>query len=184
MIEDFKSDLNLLTPSQLFKKYILGSVCHILDLQQDLELRETVSTNFDIGFQDVIIVGSGKLGFSIKPSKRYVHFCDESDIDVAIVSTKLFEKIWKETYLYSKSGADWPESNNFFKYLSKGWIRPDKLPRSRYFTFTDQWWDFFNKLTLSRKYGPYKIRAGLYHSNFFLEEYQKICIEQCIEEII
>jgi hypothetical protein len=182
MIENFKADLNFLTSLQLFRKYILGSTCHILNSQQDLELREKVSTTFDIGFQDVIIVGSGKLGFSIKPNKRYISFCDESDIDIAIVSTKLFEKVWKETYLYNKSGADWPESNKFFTYLSKGWIRPDKLPRSKYFTFTDQWWDFFNGLTLSKKYGPYKIRAGLYYSSFFLEEYQMICIEQCIEE--
>jgi hypothetical protein len=181
MLEDYKSDLNCLNSLQLFRKYILGN-CHILSPQQHLEIREEISANFNVEFQDVIIVGSGKLGFSIKPSKRYMAFCDESDIDVAIVSTKLFEKVWEETYKYEKSKADWPESTKFFSYLSKGWIRPDKLPKSQYFTFTDVWWNFFNELTISKKYGPYKIRAGLYYSNFFLQEYQMICIEQCIED--
>jgi hypothetical protein len=87
-----------------------------------------------------------------------------------------------EAYIYKKSGAYWPKSSSFFSYLSEGWIRPDKLPNSPLFSFTKEWWDFFNELTSSRMFGPYKIRAGLYHSMFFFEEYQKICIEQCIEE--
>jgi hypothetical protein len=102
MIENFKSDLNSLKPIQLFRKYILGSTCYILDSQQDLELREKVSANFEIEFQDVIVVGSGKLGFSIKPSKRYVGFCDESDIDIAIVSSKLLKKFGKRLICIAK----------------------------------------------------------------------------------
>lgn len=147
------------------------------------QLKEEICEHFKIEFNDVVLVGSAKLGFSIKPSKRYVAFGEESDIDVAVVSTSLFQKIWEEAFLYKKSGADWPSASSFFKYLSQGWIRPDKLPSSEYFSFTGTWWDFFNAMTSSRKYGPYQIRAGLYHSSFFLQEYQKICIEQCIEEL-
>ncbi|GAB2899774.1 hypothetical protein ACCI51_18125 [Microbulbifer echini] len=182
MIEEFKADLTSLNSLQIYRKYVLGGDCHLLDNHQIFEIRETICENFQIEYNDVILVGSGKLGFSIKPSRRFRAFNDDSDIDIAIVSTKLFEKIWEEAYLFKKSGADWPSSNRFFKYISEGWIRPDKLPTSSYFTFTAEWWNFFNDLTSSNRFGPYKVRGGLYHSHFFLQEYQTICIEQCIQE--
>lgn len=181
MIEDFKQDLTDLTSLQIVRKYILGAESQILNPDQHYRLKEQVCEHFGVEFNDVIMVGSGKLGFSIKPSRRFQSFHDESDIDIAVVSSKLFEKIWTEAYLFKKGGADWPKAESFFKYLSEGWIRPDKLPRNEYFEFTSKWWDFFNALTSSGHYGPYAIRAGLYHSNFFLQEYQKICIEQCKE---
>lgn len=181
MIEEFKQDLIDLTSLQIIRKYILGAESQILNPDQHYRLKEQVCEHFGVEFNDVIMVGSGKLGFSIKPSRRFQSFHDESDIDIAVVSSKLFEKIWTEAYLFKKGGADWPKAASFFKYLSEGWIRPDKLPRNEYFEFTSKWWDFFNSLTSSGNYGPYAIRAGLYHSNFFLQEYQKICIDQCKE---
>lgn len=183
MIDDFRNDLTSLSSLQMYRKYILGGECFALNNDQHYKIREVVCEKFLVEFNDVIFVGSGRLGFSLKPDKRYMPFDDDSDIDLAIVSSSLFEKIWQEAYLYKKSEADWPKSNIFFKYLSGGWIRPDKLPSSKYFNFSGEWWDFFNKLTSSQLFGPYKIRAGLYHSHFFLKEYQSICIEQCMQEI-
>lgn len=183
MVDDFKADLGQLTSIQLIRKYIYNGSCSTLNDHHHYRLKEEISEHFDVQFNDVIIVGSAKLGFSIKPSKRYSPFGEDSDIDVAVVSTALFQRIWEEAYLYKKSKADWPAAASFFNYLSQGWIRPDKLPSSAYFSFTGKWWDFFNGITSSRKYGPYAIRAGLYHSPFFLQEYQKICIEQCIEDL-
>ena len=183
MLEVFKADLNSLSSIQMIRKYILNGGCHVLNDDQHFRLKEQICEHFGIEFNNVILVGSGKLGFSIKSEKRFHSFGEDSDIDVAVVSTKLFQNIWEEAYLYKKSGAYWPKSASFFRYLSEGWIRPDKLPSSDYFSFTATWWDFFNGITVSKCYGPYKIRAGLYHSMFFLQEYQKICIEQCIEEL-
>jgi len=182
MIEDFKLDLKNLSSIQMLRKYVFNAESQILDSDQHFRLKEQVCEHFEVEFNDIIMVGSGKLGFSIKPSRRFQAFGDDSDIDIAVVSPKLFEKVWNEAYLFRKGGADWPRSSSFFRYLSEGWIRPDKLPRNEYFEFTSKWWDFFNSLMASGCYGPYKIRAGLYHSNFFLQEYQKICIDQCKEQ--
>jgi hypothetical protein len=183
MIDDFKQDLTNLSSLQIIRKYVLAAESQILTSDQHYRLKEQVCDHFEVEFNDVIMVGSGKLGFSIKPSRRFQPFNDDSDIDIAVVSPKLFEMVWNEAYLFKKGRAYWPQSESFFKYLSEGWIRPDKLPRNEYFQFTSKWWDFFNTLTSSGQYGPYAIRAGLYHSNFFLHEYQKICIEQCKELI-
>jgi len=183
MLEDFKTDLKNLTSLQMIRKYILDGACHVLNHDQHFRLKEEICEHFEVDFGCVILVGSGKLGFSIKPERRFQSFGEDSDIDIAVVSPQLFQKVWMEAYLYKKGGAYWPKSSSFFKYLSEGWIRPDKLPSSTCFEFSETWWDFFNEITASNRYGPYKIRAGLYYSMFFLQEYQKICIDQCIEEI-
>jgi predicted nucleotidyltransferase len=183
MIEEFRQDLLSLNSLQMYRKYVLGDICYALNNDQHYRLREEVCEQLSVEFTDVILVGSGKLGFSLKPGRRFGAFNDNSDIDIAIVSKVLFEKVWEETHLFKKSQADWPRSQLFFKYLAEGWIRPDKLPPSQYFNFSGEWWNLFNGLTSSSKYGPYKIRAGLYYSHFFLQEYQTICIEQCIQEV-
>ena len=183
MLDEFKADLCTYTDIQIVRKYILNGGCHALTEHQHYELKERICEHFKIQFNDVIVVGSGKLGFSIKPNKRYQPFGDESDIDIAVVSTELFTKTWEAAHKFKKSGAYWPRCTDFFRYLSEGWIRPDKLPSSEYFDFTELWWNFFNQITASKDFGPFKIRAGLYHSTFFMQEYQKICISQCIEEL-
>jgi hypothetical protein len=142
---------------------------------------DAIATNFEIEYNDVVVVGSARLGFSIKPSRRFESFGEESDVDVAVVSTHLFERVWKEVYAYDKSGAYWPEKSSFRKYLSRGWIRPDFLPPEDTFEFSKGWWPFFNELDITGC--PYKITCGVYHSQFFLREYQKICIEQCKDEL-
>ncbi len=183
MIDEFKSDLLVLDGKQIFRKYILSGSAHALSDEKLYQLKEEICECFDIEFNDIVLVGSAKLGFSIKPTKRYEEFSDESDIDIAVVSTELFKKIWEEAFLYKKSGAYWPNCKVFFQYLSEGWIRPDKLPSSRYFEFSKKWWGFFERLTSEGRYARVKIRGGIYHSWFFLQEYQKICIQQCIDDM-
>ncbi|WP_160285814.1 hypothetical protein [Pseudomonas knackmussii] len=182
MIDEFKADLLRLNSTQMYRKYILGGGSRVLTDDLYYQLRQDVCEGLRVEFNDVVLVGSGRLGFSLNPKQRYREFCDDSDIDLAIVSTPLFERVWKEAYLYKRSGADWPKSGEFFRYLSNGWVRPDMMPSSRYFELSKRWWNFFNELTRSQKYGAYKVRGGLYHSHFFLENYQIVCIEQCVGE--
>ena len=183
MIESFKNDLRVLSSTQIVRKYILSGPVAQLDFNVVFQLRERIADYFDVEFSDVILVGSSKLGFSIKPDKRYLSFGDDSDIDVAVVSTLLFQKVWREAFLFKNSRAYWPTAPEFFKYLTRGWIRPDMLPRSPSFAFTQNWWDFFNELSRGSEFGRIKIRGGLYHSWFFLLQYQLICTQQCIEEL-
>jgi hypothetical protein len=52
--------------------------------------REQVADRFDIGSQDVCIVGSAKLGYSPSPYKFGTPFAETSDVDVVIISEPLF----------------------------------------------------------------------------------------------
>ena len=134
-----------------------------------------------IDYNNVIIVGSGKLGFSIKPNKRYVEFGEDSDIDIAIISPKLFEEIWDEVTLYIENNISYPKYPKFCEKLSQnGWIRPDYLPQIK---IKNDWFDYFRLLTNSKKFSDYNLTAGLYYNYKFLENYQLKCIKQCKENL-
>lgn len=51
--------------------------------------REQVAERFNIGSQDVCIVGSAKLGFSLSPYKYGKKFKSISDVDVVVISDEL-----------------------------------------------------------------------------------------------
>ena len=178
----FKDDLANLSVDDIVKKHICSGPPLLLPPQLYADLRNEVATKFTIHPVEVIMVGSGKLGFSIAAGKRYRHFCDESDIDITIVSGALFDKVWENVYEYRKVAGYWPEAYKFREYLFEGWIRPDMLPPSNNFPTGNDWWEFFRGLTASSKYGPYKIRAGLFKSANFLQSYQRITVKQCKDE--
>jgi hypothetical protein len=175
----FKADLPLLETHTIVQKHITSGECFILDHDAHFALRTAIANQWSVHISEVILVGSCKLGFSIAPSKRYRAFGDSSDIDVAVTSTALFERVWKEVFDYDRAGGDWPGKDKFAKYLFRGWVRPDLLPPSSLFETGDEWWEFFRALTASGTYGPYRIRGALYHSWWFLERYQEIAVNEC-----
>lgn len=181
-IDGFKDNLRHLSVDQVFDRCILTGSCAQLADVVTHGVRNSISERFEVEYNNVIVVGSANLGFSIKPKKRYVPFGEDSDVDVAIVCDRLFDKVWREIYLYEKSGAYWESKVSFRKYLSRGWIRPDMLPPSDVFDFSNDWWDYFSSMRVEGC--DYKITGGIYYSHFFLRQYQTICIEQCKMELI
>lgn len=188
-IQEFKSELKLKKDVDVVRKFITSGDSFVLDSDKYLDLKGSIADHFDIHPNEVLIVGSGKLGFSIsenlrKGKKRYRGFGEESDIDVAIISPTLFDDIWKLLYDYIEDKGYWNKQQEFTTYHFQGWMRPDMLPTSPKFDFTqNQWWDFFNEMTSSNKFGPYKIRGGLYRNWHFLEKYQLKSISECKLEI-
>ena len=182
-LSQFKEDLGLLSPIQIVRKHIIFGECCVLSQHEYFDLRSKVADHFRLHPNEVLVVGSTKLGFSIVPNKQYHLFRDTSDIDVALVSSTLFDEFWEQVFRYKYEGSYWPEYNDFVHYFFRGWIRPDKLPRSPMFPLRENWWNFFQTITNSGRYGGYNIRGGLYKSLFFLENYQKICIQACINNL-
>lgn len=178
-LAEFKADLIAYDPLRITRKYILTGDPFIIDGAKYVELKEAVASQFNIHPSEVYMVGSGKMGFSIKPTKRYCCFGDRSDIDLAIVSRDLFEKTWNEVHCYFESSGWWEKSTDFKNYLFHGWIRPDKFPSDSSFTYCKTWWEFFRELTATEIFGRNQIKAGIYYSMSFLESYQRICIDQC-----
>lgn len=183
-LKEFKNDLKSdLSSIQIVRKHIIFGECCKLSRQDYFDLRSKVAKKFELHPNEVLVVGSAKLGFSIAPEKEYELFSDESDIDVALVSSKLFDQVSEDIFSYKQEAGDWPEYGEFADHLFQGWIRPDMFPRSPVFPFGKKWWDFFLGLTDSQKYGDYKISGALYKSYFFIENYQEDCVQQCKDHI-
>ncbi len=179
-IIEFKSKILEYSDTEMIKycfDHLITPVC--MTSEQYFDLRLVTAHHFGLDSADVLMVGSGRLGFSIKPGQQFRHFCDRSDVDLAIISDELFEYIWKRVFEYKNSVRYWPRENEFKNYLFKGWIRPDLLPPSQHFSVASEWWEFFRGVTNSGKYGFYQVRAGLYHSRYFFESYQKTCMVLC-----
>lgn len=147
-------------------------------------LLEAVATEFKLDAnRDVFLVGSAKLGFSIAPHKRFRPFNDESDLDLAIVSPELFKRVWHEVDEYRSINGDWSASRKFADYLSRGWLRPDKLPASSTFSFANDWWEFFRSVQNRRIGGGVKVNAGIYHDTDFLVRYQQRAVSACRDAV-
>ena len=164
----------------IVEQFVLHGQSFAVDDSASFQIKQRIAQQFGLNvLTDIFVVGSAKLGFSISPRKRWKHFGDQSDVDVAIVSHDLYETVWHEVHDYAMSGAYWPEREKFIKYLFQGWIRPDYLPSTKSFPFSSQWWEFFRGLKAQQLAGPYKIAAGLYHDFHFLKKYHATAVAGC-----
>lgn len=130
---------------------------------------------------EIVVVGSAKLGFSIAEKvvtgkqslPRYREFDPvNSDIDLAIVSQKLFYDIWRDLSVYSHRHTPFPWDSPLAKYLVLGWLRPDKFPSNQRPLNCQLWWEIFNDMSISQFFGRRKVRGGLYFNKDFLSQYQ------------
>jgi hypothetical protein len=122
-IDDFKEFIKANSATDAFRRYILHSDCQMIESSQSYALKSKICDKLNVGFDNVIVVGSCKLGFSIKPT-RDCSIWDESDIDVAIVSPVLFENVWRTALEYKYSNADWQSKKNFLNiYHRDGYVQ-------------------------------------------------------------
>ncbi|MGZ3142519.1 hypothetical protein ACVDFE_11090 [Lentzea chajnantorensis] len=181
LITQFMDNLITYPDNDAFtRRFILHGNCFAIDEQTHYDLKSEIAAKFSLeSATDIFVVGSAKLGFSIAPNKRFRGFHDTSDIDVAIINHDLYKSVWHEVHEFKLSGEAWRQQQSFESYLSWGWIRPDKLPKSRYFSFTNEWWEFFRSLQERRVGGPYKVSGALYHDPTFLIRYQNNAVNLC-----
>jgi hypothetical protein len=175
----FRQDLLQRDVPELVQRHITYGECFALSVETYFALKNRVAQQFGIHHAQVLVVGSAKLGFSIAPDKRYRPFGDNSDIDVALCSSDLFDAFWRDVFDYWSRGEIWPGVNQFRRYLFLGWMRPDKLPPAKSFARSQEWWEFFRLLAATGEYGPYKVTGALYKSWHFLETYQQSCVHDC-----
>ena len=120
-VRRFKNDLAILDIASMVQKHVSFGDCYALEPDQHFALKAAVAKELSVHHSDVLVVGSGKLGFSIAPHKRYRHFGDASDVDAAVASPALFERVWRELFDYDRAGGDWPKKTDFTD-VSLPWV--------------------------------------------------------------
>lgn len=166
---------------RIVRKYLIHGVPFVFKDNPELyyDFREQIARHWNVGFQEVLIMGSGKLGYSYHKNSK---FSFESDIDVAIVNPRLFEDFYKaiKDFQYRKdqgieilTSHEEKEYNEFLAYMIKGWMRPDKLPMKISGKLSKQeWFNYFKSISYENNLaGNYKVSAGLFKNFDYMEYY-------------
>ena len=140
-LDSLKKDLITMSVEDFYVKHILKSRnwyftehCHLdgSELIDKIDLfREIISRNFNVSFYSVKMVGSAKVGYSLSPYKDLKQFCAEtssneaSDIDVAIVSDKLYNYYWDKIRIINNKNYYFPNKflyNTIARSIYKGFL--------------------------------------------------------------
>jgi hypothetical protein len=189
-VDDFKQRLLLGEKDFLPDDVLLGpEAAHVSPTNIDFlkgALSRTFSSRDDIPV-DVWIVGSAKLGFATREKikngvvfPRYRPFSGDSDVDVAVISDAIFGTIWHELAEHAHRAIRMPWNSQYLgDYLVCGWLRPDHFPNQVRLRHCDAWWDLFRRLSTERRFGPRRIRGGLFADISHLRRYLNRSIEEC-----
>lgn len=184
--EFFKKYLSDETYSELeiVRRFYCFGHTHIFSNEKEkyFLLKEKIANYFNIHPNEVLMIGSGKLGFSIAPGQDWKHFNIDSDIDIAIISEKAFNFYWSGLLDFNidiqrRTFKEEKRYRKFLKYFFKGWIRPDLF--SFDFSGKSEWFDFFKDLSAYFfEFGEHKISAGLYKDFKSFEMYHQSNIKR------
>lgn len=182
----FRQDIAGLKLVDVIRKHITTGDPVTVDADTYFVLRSRIADHFQLHPNQVVVVGSSRLGFSLKPEKRFSEIAPK-DIDVAVVSETLFNQFWDLVFQKVRENRQWATSTHknlgFVKSLFAGWITPHKLPSLPSFAPALEWVEFFDKLNHSRICGARPISVRLYRNWDRLEAYQEIHVAECKREI-
>jgi hypothetical protein len=182
-VDEFKERLRTDALHDIADEVLLADGAeHVTEAQFNL-IRQRVSDSYGIDKEAIriVITGSAKLGFSIVEKKekdgtlrpRFRPFDYRSDIDVAVLSAKLFDLIWFELSGYASNRPWFPlEYKKLGPYLVSGWLRPDRFPSSSSLMNCRKWFPIFADLSADIRFNRRKVRAGLFYSLDQLRQYQ------------
>lgn len=189
ILEEFKHHCMVQKPDILVQRYLIENETYFFNEIQngeEFEFKKDISLLLDVHLRDITIVGSGKLGFSLKPEKdspglylfkefdhayKLSEINEKSDLDIAIISSQLFDKELKNLYIhtnYYDSSHNWSEKKSLAHYTLKGRLATRFLPLS--FPLTKEIKSAQEKYQMA--YGR-KINLEIYKSWHFFETYHE-----------
>lgn len=192
-IEDYKQEVLKLSnedEKRIFtqKHYFHGNPIVFDGRENDYyHFRKRIADQFNIGFYEVLVVGSSKFGFS--PFK-FTDFTLDSDIDVVLFNEVLFDDFYEliSEYQYKIRSQkirltfdQYKKYLKFLKYFVMGWMRPDLLPQNttEFKEIKLKWDEFFKSISYSKsEVGNYVVKGGLFKSYYFAEKYYRSSIEE------
>ncbi|OWU98666.1 hypothetical protein [Fibrobacter sp. UWR2] len=190
--ESLKKDLLNMNENEFYIKHILKSrnwyFSQYRNFKDDVlidkidEFKEIISKNFNVSFHSVKMVGSAKVGFSLSPDKGLKEFHDgnstekASDIDVAIVSDRLYNEYWdffrrenNVNYYFPLARTFWQVSSSIYKGFINSWnIREIDNMRKKWDAIVDP----TNRALRERLFIRHEINYRLYRNWDDLREYQ------------
>lgn len=105
-VEDMKAAIKAKSADEIYNEFFISGEVWIFKstfgerwFEQYDKFKKYVAKKLGVHYNNIGIAGSAKLGFSLNPTKNFRNFNDTSDVDIIIVSQRLFNEFWKQ-YLY------------------------------------------------------------------------------------
>ena len=198
--ESLKLDLLSLTPKEFYMKHIVKS--HNWYFSDYLRVppeeiidrmdyfKEIVSGKLEVSFHSLQIVGSAKTGYSLSPMKLFKEFHEEtkempsSDIDIAVVSERLFQNYWDDL---RKIKGIWYNQHYFYhltESIFRGYINDKDIQKID--DLKEKWQNLTNPINvlLQDKLGfIHPITYRIYRGWDDLEAYQIIGITKARKKL-
>ena len=193
-IDSLKAAIRVEEPSDFFKKYIADVETKHFSTSRIDFVAEVASDEYqiDVKKNDIVVVGSSKIGFALHNkyrnkmiiSKAFREYDNNSDIDIAICSPSLFQKIWNELSGFACDQMYLPYRHKKLNdYLLYGWLRPDHFPTDGSLLNCKKVRTVRGKLRLDRIRGHPKVELALFGSIEQLQLYQTRSIRLCRENL-
>lgn len=180
-IDLFKQECINLDPDIVVQKHLIDGTSYYFDsikIGDEFNFKKEIANILNVHIRDIVIVGSGKLGFSMKPDTKgeglylFKKFDEakKSDLDIAIVSSHFFDKAVENLYIHfgSYKNSTWAARNDFAKYILKGRFVIRFLPIDFHLSKEIKLVQEKYKMNYARE-----INLEIYKSWFFFETYHK-----------
>lgn len=166
------------------QRYLLdrSTIPFAFDVSSHNAFRQDAATRLSVLTDDLVVVGSARLGFSTSPFHLGRAFGTSSDIDLVVVSADLFDLAWDHiAMVYPCIGYSSSVRAAYDKHRQtgavRGWIYPDAFPGL--VPFQPSWFDGLQRLTMTSP-GRRTVKARLYRTWRHALHYYRWSLEECI----
>ncbi len=140
--------------------------------------------------QDICVVGSARMGFSLSPPDFGMPFNDYSDLDIVVVSASLFDPSWMD--ILTSRHTPWsslrPQTKNHMRehkdrhHIYNGWIYPHLIAEA--LEIGERWLTTFNGLSRTPALSSLPISGRLYRTWDHVRVYHRRGLKQIRDRII
>src|SRR5258708_5321223 len=105
-VASFQRDIIELNLIDVIRKHITTGDPATVDSDTYFELRSRIAARYQLHPNQIVIIGSSRLGFSLEPEIRYAERTPK-DVDVAVVSEPLFNQYWDMIFEKVRHNRQW-----------------------------------------------------------------------------
>lgn len=102
-VKDMKAAIKTKSSDEIYNEFFISGEVWIFKstfgdrwFEQYDKFKKYVAQKLGVHYNNIGIAGSAKLGFSLNPKKNFRNFNDTSDVDIIIVSQRLFNEFWEQ----------------------------------------------------------------------------------------
>ena len=133
-------------------------------------MMSAISKGLRVPQQDICVIGSARIGFSLSPEKFGTAFNEFSDIDICVVSHSLFDPSWldilrrdrKRGIVLTRQTKSHLRRHREDHYLYNGWIYPESIVSV--LRLGERWLATFNGLSRIPELASRSVSGRLYRT--------------------